>query len=513
MKKFLIFPILVFIVAAIFRIFFMDLIEFKFDEAFNVYQLTQFYLHPSINFHSGLSSSGMHNFPLLHYLLIILGVFSRDPQYLSFVIALINTVLVVIFYLVIRKFYGNFVAIMSSLVIATSPWCILYSRKIWHPDLTLIFLIPAFYFLHKIIFNKNHKAQIPLFAFLVLLIQQHFSGVYLLILTIVVLIISKIKINIKYFIIGVCLGLIPALPWILYNLSATPFCPDCKAYIAYQGQPQNFDFNNFLRPVQILNGLYFEDALGEDWNLFLEQYPQIKVFNVIFWLEGLIFLLGIVFIFLFNKKYIFLLIYLLGIPLIYFITRNPPRMHYFVILLPILAVVFGLTFKQVFNLTKTSFLKYLVLSIFIILILINLIFESYFYQFLASKKDIKGNFGPIYPLTRDFVSKKLAPYSFFPDYEELRSYAYVFAKPEILHPKLGEYFLQKKQITFATLEFQKALGVNEDDLTSAANLTYIYIITKDFNQAKKELDILSTKDATVSSKLKLLLEQYQKTQQ
>src|SRR3989338_7342003 len=91
--------IFIILIASFFRIFYLDLIEFKFDEAFNIFQINQFYLSHQLSFHSGISSSGMHNFPLLHYLLIFFGLFSQDPQYVTFLIALVNVILVGFFFL------------------------------------------------------------------------------------------------------------------------------------------------------------------------------------------------------------------------------------------------------------------------------------------------------------------------------------------------------------------------------------------------------------------------------
>ncbi|MDO8638125.1 MAG: glycosyltransferase family 39 protein [Candidatus Daviesbacteria bacterium] len=444
--------ILIIIIASIFRIFYLDLIEFKFDEAFNIFQLNQFYLSHQLSFHSGISSSGMHNFPLLHYLLIFLGLFSQDPQYVTFVIALINVFLVGFFYLFVKKFYGNIVAVTSSLLLASSPWAILYSRKIWHPDLILLFLIPALYFLHKLTIPNNIKrTSLLLFLFLALLLQQHFSGFYLLILTPAILIICKIRFNLKYAFIGFLLGLIPSLSYISYNLSAMPICPDCQAFFSFQGEIRQFDLNNFIRPSQILTGLYFEDALGNNMAEFLQQNPLINILNWIFFLEFILPIFGAFYIFKYQKKYLFILIYLL-IPLIYFLTKNPARMYYFIVIMPVMLILFGSGFQLFFKASKNSIIKILIIFLLGFIIGSNLIFEFYFYQFLNYKKVINGNFGQIYPVTRNYVEDQIRDYLMLPYYSELRSYAFIFASPEIIHYRLADFFIQKQQIEFAKKE-------------------------------------------------------------
>lgn len=499
--------ILIILIASFFRIFFLDLIEFKFDEAFNVYQLTQFNLTHSLSFHSGLSSSGMHNFPLLHYLLIPFGIFSQNPQNLTFIIALINVVLIGFFYLFVKKFYGNITALSSALLLATSPWAILYSRKIWHPDLILLFLLPAFYFLHKLnISNNIKKTSLFLFLFLTLLCQQHFSGFYLLILTPMILIICKIKFSFKYAFIGFLLGLIPALSYISYNLSSTPFCVDCQAFLSFQGEVRSFDLNNFMRPSQILTGLYFEDALGNNMAEFIHQNSLLNVVNFIFLLEFILPLFGIFYILKYHRKYSFILFYLF-IPLIYFLTKNPARMYYFIVVVPSMLILFGSAFQLFFRFAKNLFAKISVIILLVIMIGSNLFFVYSFYQFLNFKKVIDGNFGPIYPVTKIYVESQIKDYSILPYYGEIKSYAFVFANPEIIHSKLAEFFIQKQQANLIVVELQKALQINDKDINARVNLIYIFILNENYVEARKNLDILKKLDKDITKKLENLMQE------
>lgn len=498
--------ITIIIVASIFRVFYLDLIEFKFDEAYYIYQLTQFKLSHVASFHSGISSSGMHNFPLFHYILIFLGIFSIEPQWFSFEIAIINVLLVGFFYLFIKKFYGNIIAVSSSLLLATSPWAILYSRKIWQPDLILLFLLPAFYFLHRLtILNNIKRTSFLLFLFLTLLWQEYFAGFYLLILTPIILSVGKIKFSYKYALFGFMLGLIPALTYISYNLSSTPFCVDCRAFFSYQGEARVFDLNNFIRPSQILTGLYFENSLGNNMPEFLQIYPILKILNYVFLMEFLLFLFGIYYILKFQAKYKFILFYLL-IPVIYFLTKNPARMYYFIVLMPVMLILFGSAFQLFFKLTKNLTLKIVISLLLVTIIGSNLFFVYSFYQFLDSKKVIDGDFGAIYPVTKYYVENQIKDYFILPYYNELRSYAFVFPKPEFIHFRLAEFFMQKNQANLAVSELQKALEINDKDIVARSNLAYIFILTKNYDEAKKQLDILRNSDKDTTIKLENLLQ-------
>lgn len=124
--------------AAFLRILYLDLIEFKLDEATIVYQTVQFYLNPYLIQRGLISGLGVYNFPLFNYLIILIAIFSRDPQFISFLIALINTILIPFFYLIIRRYYNHMTAVFVAFLLAFSPWAVLFSRKIWAQDLVFI---------------------------------------------------------------------------------------------------------------------------------------------------------------------------------------------------------------------------------------------------------------------------------------------------------------------------------------------------------------------------------------
>lgn len=505
--------IFLFLAAAMFRLFFMDLIEFKFDEAYNIYQLTNFFSQPTLNFHSGLSSSGMHNFPLFHYLLILISLFSRDPQYISFIIALINTTLIPIFYLIAKKYYSNFIAFFSALLLASSPWATLYSRKIWHPDLILLFIIPIFYLVHKIILEKNSRYQWLLFTLLILLCQQHFSGFFFLLATVLILIINKVKLNFKQVVIGVAMGLIPALPYISYNLTSAPFCADCVAYINFQTDPRSFDLKVLVRPLQMINGSYFENVLGKDFELFKQTFPLISILKNLFIFEFVFPVIGLIIVYKKKKKYLFIPVYFAVVLGLSIFTKTPARMYYFVILLPMVVILCALTFDYLWNLSRKIVPRLLVIGGVTFFIAFNFIFEYYFYLFLTTRQDIHGDYGPVYTITHQRIQKELAQYSSLPYFYQLQSYAYLFAQTPSFHERLGEFFIQNREVNFAISEFKKSLEDNTDNIPVRANLTYLYIATGNFSEANTQLQILSSKDSSIAAQLDELLKQAQTGQQ
>lgn len=418
----LIWTIIIFVCAAIFRLTNLDLIEFKLDEANTFYAAVKFYwqsqelvhFEPYLAQNSGVSSTGFYNMPLFYYLMTLLTLPAKDPAVVSFLIALVNSIMVALFYLVIRKYYGQIVALCGSLIMATSPWMILYSRKIWGPDLILAFTLPFFFFLHRLILDKKPKAIFGVVLSLVLLFQLHYSGAALILITAAVILIFKVKISWKAVILGLMLGIIPLLPF----LGGPIRCQDC----VLPQEERTFDVNNLFRPLQIINGSYFENVLGDDYTLFLEEYSHIKLLNFLFILEYILIFIGGYFLFK-EKKYRFLLVFLIITPLLYVFIQTPARIYYFLVLSPFLILTYAFWSKWMWE--KGIGGKVGLVSLISLILLSNVIFQLSFNSFLAQKQTISGDYGPIYKLTKQFTEEKLAPEKNNPDYDLIQAEFFV----------------------------------------------------------------------------------------
>lgn len=398
-----------FLLSSFFRLSNLDLIEFKSDEATTVYQTALFFEHPYLIQRGLISGTGVYNFPLFNYLMIALAVWSRDPQNLAWIIALINSLLVGAFFLLVKRYYGILTALLASLILAFSPWGIVFSRKIWAQDLIFLFLMPYLFFLHELILKKNTKIVLPLFLVLALLIQFHGSGLFLFVTTIFILFLFRASINLKKAFLGILIGLIPALPYILFQINSYPQCPDCEAFLKYQQSIRTFDFYNFIRPLQIISGLGFHFVLGKSYADFITAHPYINLLKYVFSTGILIILIGVV-INLIKRRNLLLVIYFIAIPLLYFITKTQGYMHYFVIIIPVSILLFALSISTFYQLAQSKLLKLFVVSYFVLFLVSNIIFTSSFYSFVSTKKYIEGDYGPIYSVTKEFIEKQTDKY-------------------------------------------------------------------------------------------------------
>lgn len=397
--------VIIILLSSVFRVFFLDLIEFKSDEATTVNQIIQFFNSPHLIERGLISGTGVYNFPLFNYLMIPISLWSREPIILSGVIAVVNSLLVGVFFLFVRRYYNLMTAVFASLLLAFSPWGVIFSRKIWAQDLIFLLYIPFLWLLHELILKKNPKVVFPLFVLLALLIQLHGSGLFLFAVTILTLLIMRTKINPGRAICGFLIGLIPAIPYILFQLTSMPFCPDCEAFIKYQNSSRPFDMNNLLRPFQVIGGLGYHFVLGKSYIDFAIVYAVIYKLQYVFTLGFFGILAGLFFVIVRKQKYIFLVIYFISIPVLFFVTKTTAYMHYFVVILPISVLLFAISMTSVYSFFKIRLLKVVLIGVFLVFLGSNILFIYLFNSFLYNKKDIEGDYGPIYSLTRDRIEK------------------------------------------------------------------------------------------------------------
>ncbi len=457
MAQTVVWVIFLLIAAAIFRIFFLDLIEFKGDEATTVYEIQKFYDKPYLFQVGTRQSTGFYSPPLYNFLMVLLSLYSRHPQIISLVIAVMNTISVIVFYFLIRRYYAELTARFGSVLLALSPIPILFSRKIWSPDVVLWFVLPIFYFTHEFLIKRSQKAAFGLFLSLSLLIQLHPTGIFLSAAIIITMLVLKVRINFYKSLTGFFLGLIFAIPFFYREFTSNPICIDCSLFLQNQQESTfPFDFRHLALPFQLTNGLYFPNILGADYSAFLKVNSLINLINIAGIISVILPLLSLFFILKKQKKYLFLLLIIAPLPILYFITRTRFSIHYYIVLIPFITLLYVLPIQII----KNKLLKVFFIATLLTLIFSNFIFEINFNSFLSYKKNIRGDYGKIFALTDEFVQSQVKQYRDLPDYDKILTYSYVFSQYPPFHQRMGEYFASVGLPLQAIAEFKKAASEN-----------------------------------------------------
>jgi hypothetical protein len=122
------------ILAAIPRLYRLDLAEFKLDEA-NHYRMAYLLTRGSWRWVGSTSSIGFPKPPLFIYILSVPLSISNDPRITTAFLGLLGAVAVGVFYLVARRLLGRSAAWGAGLAFALTPQAILHARKLFTADL------------------------------------------------------------------------------------------------------------------------------------------------------------------------------------------------------------------------------------------------------------------------------------------------------------------------------------------------------------------------------------------
>lgn len=388
--------LLLFIVLAstAFRLTNLDLIEFKTDEAINLLLAARpLFGH---DFVSGgtVSSLGILNPPIFNYILFPIVLISLDPRIVSLFVALINVAAIMGIYFLIKRYYCLTTAVVASLLISFSPWAILYSRKIWMQDLLLPFAVLMLLAVHKLIVEKKEKYWILYATSSLILIQLHpVSAIFVLTVSIF-LVIKKTKLHLKYLVIGLLIGLIPLVPYIMFEIQNG--CPDCSTLISSKNKlSPGYSLETFFRPLQIVGVGDFRFILGDDTLTFAQKFPIIYRAREILYLEYLLLPFGFLIFVLKNSTLSFLGYATLLTIVSYFFLKIEPFMHYYIILLPLLFLFLATSFSFFLN-SKKLFLRIGGAMLLLLILLTSMAFNYAFFDLLKMYGGTEGDYGSTY---------------------------------------------------------------------------------------------------------------------
>lgn len=482
---------LVSLMASFFRVTNMDLIEFKADEAINLFLASRpLFGYPFLP-GSTVSSLGILNFPLLNYILFPYVLISQDPQIITFIIGLINSLAIGFLFLIFKKYYGIRIALIASFLFAFSPWAIIFSRKIWAQDFIIPLSVPLIWSLHKIVSEKKERFWVLFVTSSLFLIQLHQSSIFFL-LPLVLFLLIKNKPKIKYLTLGFLIGLLPALHYLLYQLING--CPDCLSLInTRQRLTQNFFPIIFARPFQILGRGNIQTVIGDDMVNFLKQFPVSFNLQKVFYLEYILLPLGFYAFWKAFKKLRFLLLSIIALPFLYFVFHIEPFLHYFIIVIPFLFLFLAFSIDLLLK-NKLFIMKGIGLLIFLAILTSSISFNLSFFELIKRERGLKGDYGQIFSQSEKNHKQSLKEYINDPYYKEMLIISYI--PLNLLHGNIGiaKMLYDEKTIENNLNLIEKRLREVPQDPRIHAELVYYYTRSKPtketvFMLAEKAKDI------------------------
>jgi len=382
-KKAIILSIII-LIALFLRLFNLNYMEFKYDEAFNSFKTLEMVKEGKIPLVGDINSIGIHMPPLFIYLLSIPFFFSRNPVIATGFIALMNVIAILITFFFMKKFFSEKAAFITIAFYAVSPWQVLFSRKIWAQDLLTPFIILFIFFIYKIVYEKKQVYIIYSLITLGFICQIHLSSIYFLFISLIITVWQWQKINKKYLIIGIIFFILMFTPYLIYQLK-NDFV-DIKTFKSGSKFTVNIDVFKF--PFKLITTRGFEYVLGNNYSDFKNKTLIITLLDI---LQMISLLIAFIYLFITYKKNIIFVIWLLSGILFLVFVRSLYN-HYFISLLPLMFILIGNMFNWLLK-NKLGILRYTAYGIILVLLIYQFSFSLSFVNYIKEQKCIDGDYG------------------------------------------------------------------------------------------------------------------------
>jgi|GEM_PF-1956474 hypothetical protein len=253
--------LLIVLVAAYFRLASLNLAEFKGDEAGTSIVLKALVQQGKVPFVGPALSTGGNAGPIYYYILAIPFLISTNPIVASAFVACLNIVGVAFTFKFAREFFNERIAIIATALAAVSPFAILFSRKIWNPDLIFPFTVILFYCLYTFVIKGKPKYLVPIFVLYAIILQIHPITLFLAPVILLFLWKFRSQIHWKYLLAGIALFLIIFAPFIYGEMTSS-----FGEASSFASTLKDFSFDN-VNPSVI--GLLSADTSGTGFDYIL----------------------------------------------------------------------------------------------------------------------------------------------------------------------------------------------------------------------------------------------------
>lgn len=334
---FLFLPILV--IALLLRLLNLDYMEFKGDEAGNLFVASSLASGTALPLVGIKSSIGTYTPPLFPYLLALPLLFSRNPLVATGFVALLNCAAVGLFYAFCRRFFNQRVAFVAAGFFALNPWAVFYSRKIWQQDLLPLFVVGFFYFLNAVVCEGKRKALVGCFACLAAMTQLHLSSIYYLALLAIVLIRFRPRVGWSDYAIGIGVAALLYAPYLVFELLNRGY--NSKVYLHTLNLASHFHPEALTAPF--VHGTTFGFWHSFDW-------PVLDLLQACLIAAGVVYLC-----FRTKERTHFIALLWLFVPMLFFsMSKLKLYHHYFLAFYPVQFLLLGVLTDALIALLQTK---------------------------------------------------------------------------------------------------------------------------------------------------------------
>ena len=398
-------------IALMLRVYHLDYMEFKHDEAINSFKALKMAQGLEIPLSSGRSSVGIEEFPIFMYLLSIPYLFTSNPIYAAAFIALLNVATIGLSFWFVREFFHPTAAWLTIILMTVSPWHILFSRKIWTQNTLPFFSILLLILFFLSIYRKRQYLLVTGFV-LGITVQLHLSAMYLVLVALILLWYYRHELNFRLVSGSIILSCVPFIPFIIFQVQNN--FKDIRLLLVSSDQPYRFDTYAFQHLSEIITTHHLP------WYSF-RGYSS--VFNEGWWkilpLDYLVFLLFLFGLFCLirvqreeddiddSRRKKFVLFLWIAIGYLYLaIGKTSSQHHYYQSFIPLQYIAIGLALHTLFQ----RFLQLRIILIFLVglIFIYQLSFGIHFLQFIAQSHPDYGDYGTPFHYHLQKVKREIA---------------------------------------------------------------------------------------------------------
>ncbi|MCB9423019.1 MAG: hypothetical protein H6667_24675, partial [Ardenticatenaceae bacterium] len=344
--------------AAVLRLGWPGLTEFKADEARLLALALDMAQGKGLALRGISSSVGFPNFPMSVWLYALPSLIWPHVYAATLFTGLLNWLAVAAAYWFVRRYWGVRAALAAALLLAVSPWAVIFSRKIWAQNLLPLFVMG--WAISGVLAFVERRPRFLLLHLLCLAIavQIHLAAAALGVVTAVYLLIFWRRIDWRWLAAGIGAGVGTAVPFLifLWQNQDKAALPGGTSALALNWQP-------LLLLTRLSLGTDIHSLAGPD--AFADYLAQVPDVTAVHALWGL-FIIGGVLLML-HKSYVMrhaptaihhssfiihhsevglmVVLWLLIPPLVFAWNLTPVFIHYFIATLPAQYVAAGVAFS------------------------------------------------------------------------------------------------------------------------------------------------------------------------
>ncbi len=335
------------IVAAILRLGFAGVAEYRTDEALLTSISLDMAQGKPIPFLGIPSSIGLPNSPMTVYVLLPPFLFSPDPLVVMTYIAILNVIGVALLWLIAYRYFGRGVALVAGLAYAVNPWAVVYSRKIWAQDYHTPFILLAIFLALYGFVDKKRWAQILCLPILLIGLQIHFAAWSLVPVYLWLVWYGRKNTSWRILILSGLLGVVVMLP---YGAGITQSLGNLRAVF-----PKNWSTELISQPIQdvanLTTGIQLAGTFANDQAAdFLAQVPQP---GFLWAVSGLFVIIGMIAVWRKSPRYLAIMLLIWGFITVVVLTGvailgNVTRLwieswtHYYIPSIPAFCLLIGI---------------------------------------------------------------------------------------------------------------------------------------------------------------------------